>query len=189
MNDDTHARMNELRELTHDYLGTPTSHSMQIRNLLIRHLFNAAYPTPRGLNFPDKAILPTLGLAFVLLWAFPDLADLLQNIVRIAIVGFVIWLLLTYRRRRLIAHLREELQSSQFGDEIVRGQLEKLDARHHKLPTLIFSLIDQKPATFSNFEKERYVASVPPEQWREGIRITSNWKKQLREQLAPVKVS
>jgi len=182
---DRSTHSNELRELGRTYLGAPFLHSRRVRNLLVEQMFNISYPDPKGVNIPDKLILPGLLGMLLATWMIPGAEALLQNLARLAILVFVGWWLITYWRRRLVNHLRDEL-SAEFDDDVVRQRLERLDSRRHRLPSLIFALLDQKPRTFTRTQMDEYVSSVAAEDWKEGMRLKSEWQKEIYQVYKPV---
>ena len=111
------------------------------------------------------------------------------DITRVIGVGMLIVLALymglrglTQSRRKRVEHLREEVGSS-FNDEVVRAQLEKLDAKVPRLPSVIYDLLAQMPPVFTDEELEQRRKSVTSEQWKRAMEVKSAWQQDVYKDL------
>jgi len=171
-------QIDQLRDLAGRFLRVPYLQSMELRNFLVSQIFDAVYPAQKRIS--DKLAVAIFLAALGVGWFFdqylPELKLALVGSVGLALLG---WYLIRHRRRGLLDHLRDELRSGVFKDSVVRAQLEALDRRSPQLPSAIYELLEVNPPTFTEAEMDRLRSTIPAEQWKHGLRIKSEWQKEL----------
>jgi len=97
------------------------------------------------------------------------------------LIIFFLFLLRKWRKEKAVEPIRDELKSFSYDDEAIKKRLQYLENKGNNIPSIIYSLLDNKPPSFSENEMDKFRDTLEPEQWNEGMEIKSKWQKEIRD--------